>query len=66
MQVVSTRDNKFSFHNVVRDVRDILNGFYAIVTEASDTSRLNELDELETNYLNRSFGKWIVNKTNLD
>ena len=66
MQVVSTRDNKFSFHNVVRDVRDILNGFYAIVTEASDTSRLNELDELETNYLNRSFGKWIVIKTNLD
>ena len=66
MQVVSTRDNKFSFHNVVRDVRDILNGFYAIVTEASDTSRLNELDKLETNYLNRSFGKWIVNKTNLD
>ena len=66
MQVALTRDNKFSYHDVVKAVRDIFIGFYAIVTEASDTSRVIELDELEINYLKRPFGKWIVNENNLD
>ena len=57
MQVVLTRDNKFSYHDVVEAARGICIGFYVIVTDASDTSRMNELDELETNYLKRSFGK---------
>ena len=66
MQTALTRDNKFSCHDVVKAVRGIFIGFYAIVTEASHTSRMNELDELEINYLKRSFGKWIVNENNLD
>ena len=40
-----TKDTKFSYRNVVKVVRDNFTGFYAIVTEASDTSRMNELDE---------------------
>ena len=27
---------------------------------------MNELDELEINYLKRSFGEWVVNEKNLD
>ena len=27
---------------------------------------MNELDELEINYLKRSFGKWVVNENDLD
>ena len=50
MQVTLTRDNKFSYHDVVKGVRGTFIGFYAIVTETSDTSRMNELDELEINY----------------
>ena len=66
MQVAQTRDNKYSYHDVAKAVRGIFIGFYTIVTEASDTSTMNELDELEINYLKRSFGKWIVNENNLD
>ena len=40
-----TKDAKFSYHDVVKVVRGNFIGFYAIVTEASDTSRMNELDE---------------------
>ena len=36
--------------------------FYAIVTKTSDINRMNELDELEINYLKRSFGEWVVNE----
>ena len=55
------KDNKFNYH-VVKAVRGNFIGFYATVTETSDTSRVNELDELEINYLKRSFGKWVFNK----
>ena len=27
---------------------------------------MNELDELEINYLKKSFGKWVVNENDLD
>ena len=57
-----TKDIKFSYHDVVKVVRGNFIGFYAIVTETADTNRMNELDELEKNYLKRSFGKWIVMK----
>ena len=52
-----TKDTKFSYHDVVKVVRGNFVGFYAIVTETSDTNRMNELDELEINYLKKSFGK---------
>ena len=61
-----TKDTKFSYHDVVKVVRSNFIGFYAIVTETSDTNRMNELDELEINYLKRSFGKWVVNENELD
>ena len=66
MQVTLTRDNKFSYHDVVKAVRGTFIGFYAIVTETSDTSRMNELDELEINYWKRSFGKLVVSEHKLD
>ena len=40
-----TKDTKFSYRDVVKVVRGNFIGFYAIVTEASNTSRMNELDE---------------------
>ena len=61
-----TKNNEFSYHSVVKVARGNVIGFYAIVTEASDTSRMNELDELEINYLKRSFRKWVLNKNDLD
>ena len=39
-----TKDTKFSYYDLVKVVRGNLTGFYAIVTEASDTRRMNELD----------------------
>ena len=45
-------------------VRSNFTGFYAIVTDTSDTSRMNELDEL--NHLKRSFGKWVANENKTD
>ena len=56
-----SKDTKFSYHDVVKII-----GFYATVTETSNTNRMNKLDELEINYLKRSFGKWVVNKNDLD
>ena len=62
-----TKDTtKFSYHDVVKVVRSSFIGFYAIVTETSDTNRMNELDELEKNFLKRSFVKWVVNENDLD
>ena len=61
-----TKDTKFSHHDAVKVVRGNFIGFYAIVTETSDTNRMHELDELEINYLKRSFGKWVVNENDLD
>ena len=40
-----TKDTKFSYHDVVKVVRGNFIGFYVILTEESDTSRMNELDE---------------------
>ena len=61
-----TKDTKFSYHDVVKISRGNFIGFYAIVREANDTNRMNELDELEINYLRRSFGKWVINENDVD
>ena len=50
MKVALTRNNKLSYHDVVKAARGTFIGFYAIVIETSDISRMNELDELEINY----------------
>ena len=39
--VTLTKDTKFSYHDVVKVVRGNFIGFYAIVTETSDTNRMN-------------------------
>ena len=41
-----TKDNKFSFYDVVEAVRGNFIGFYATVTDTSDTTRINEPNEL--------------------
>ena len=51
----------FSYHDVVKVVKGNFIGFYAIVTETADTSKMSTQDELEINYLKKSFGKWIIN-----
>ena len=61
-----TKDTKFSYHDVAKVVTGNFTGFYAIATETSDTSRMNELDELEINYLKSSFEKWFANENDLD
>ena len=61
-----TKDTKFSYHVVFKTSKANFIGFSAIVTETNDTNRVNEIDELEINYLKRSFGKWVINENNLD
>ena len=41
-----TKDNKFSFCDVVKPVRDNFIGFYATATDTNDTTRINEINEL--------------------
>ena len=40
------KDNKFSFYDVVKAVRGNFIGFYATATDTSDTTRINEINEL--------------------
>ena len=61
-----TKDTKFSYHDVVKIVRSNFIGFHTVVTEASDTNRMNELDELEVNYFKGPFGKLVVKENDLD
>ena len=41
-----TKDNKFSFYDVVEAVRGNFIAFFATVTDTSDTTRINEPNEL--------------------
>ena len=41
-----TKDNKFSFCDVVKPVRGNFIGFYATATDTNDTTRINEINEL--------------------
>ena len=61
-----TKDTKFSYHDVVKIVRDNFIGFHTIVTEASDTNRMHELDALEVNYFKGPYGKLVVKENDLD
>lgn len=44
-----TGDNKFSYQDTVKVIRGNFICFYATATETSDTSKMNELDELDIN-----------------
>ena len=41
-------------------------GYYALITELGDLRKLDDDDEVEINYLKKSFGKWAVVKNDLD
>ena len=61
-----TKDTKFTYRDVVKIVTGNFIGFHTIVIEASDTNRMNELDELEVNYFKEPFGKLVVKENDLD
>ena len=50
--------NPLSYHDVVQVINGNFNRYYAIVT--GDLSNLEREDEIEINYLKKSFGKWVV------
>ena len=41
-------------------------GFYAIITELGDLSKRDEEDEVQINYLKKSYGKWVIGEKDLD
>ena len=55
-----------SYHDVVKVINGAFLGYYAIVTEVGDLSQLDDDDEIEINYLKKSYGKWVINKNDLD
>ena len=54
------------YHDVVKIVKGNFLGYYAIIAELGDLSKLNDDDEVEINYLKKSFGKWAVVNNDLD
>ena len=58
--------NPLSYRDVVQVINGNFKGYYAIVTETGDLSNLEREDEIEINYLKKSFGKWIVVPHDLD
>ena len=55
-----------SYHDVVKVVKGDFLGYFAIVTETGDLSNLSSDDEIEINYLKKSYGKWVVVDKDLD
>ena len=62
----SSQKKPLCYHDVVKIVKGNFLGYYAIITELGDLSKLNDDDEVEINYLKKSFGKWAVVNNNLD
>ena len=56
----------FIYHDVVKVVKGNYVGYYGIITETGDLHDLEDKDEIEINYLRKSFGKWVVNENDLD
>ena len=59
-------EKPFSYHDVVRIRKGNFYGYYAIITETGDLSVKDVKDEVETNYLKKSFSKWVVSENDLD
>lgn len=56
-----------SCNDVVKVDEGNLLGYYAIITELEELGKVNDDDdEVETNYLQKSFGKCVLLKNNLD
>ena len=62
----SSQKKPLCYHDVVKIVKGNFLGYYAIITELGDLSKLNDDDEVEMNYLRKSFGKWAVVNNDLD
>ena len=59
-------EKPFSYHDVVRIRKGNFYGYYTIITETGDLSEKDVKDEVETNYLKKSFSKWVVSENDLD
>ena len=62
----SSQKKPLCYHDVVKIVYGNFLGYYAIITELGDLGKLNNDDEVEINYLRKSFGKWAVISNDLD
>ena len=62
----SSQKKPLCYHDVVKIVYGNFLGYYAIITELGDLGKLNNDDEVEINYLKKSFGKWAVVNSDLD
>ena len=62
----SSQKKPLCYHDVVKIVKGNFLGYYAIIAELGDLSKLNDDDEVEINYLKKSFGKWAVVNNDLD
>ena len=40
--------------------------YYAIITQLGDLGKLDDEDEVEINYLKKSFEKWVIVEKDLD
>ena len=58
-------EKPFSYH-VFRITKGNFTGYYAIITGTGDLSEKDVEDEVEINYLKKSFSKWVVAKKDLD
>ena len=62
----SRQKKPLCYHDVLKIVKGNFLGYYAIIAELGDFSKLNDDDEIEINYLNKSFGKWAAVNNDLD
>ena len=61
------QEENFSYHDVVKIAKEKFAGYYAIITETTEKMQImTQQDEVEVNYLKKSFGKWVVNENDYD
>ena len=61
------KDLPLCYHDVVKIIRGSYNRYFAIITEEGENLKnLEQNDEIEINYLKKSFGKWVVAPCDLD
>ena len=55
-----------NYHDVVKVVKGKYLGYYAIITQLGDFGNLDDEDEVEINYLKKSFEKSVIVEKDLD
>ena len=58
-------EKPFSYHDV-RITKGNFTGYYAVITETGNFGDKDVKDEVEINYLKKSFSKWVVAEKDLD